>query len=310
MENKSRREFLKTVSKAALTATGSLLIRPLFPNIAPVLSASPETTDLFVVEGTDYRALVREGFKQMGGIQRFVKKGDSVVIKPNAAWSRTPEQAANTHPDIVAEVVRVCKEAGAGKVEVIEHPCDNYKSSFRISGFEEAVEKAGSRLYSLSETQGFSTVNLPEAKILKKPDVATQILNADCFINMPIAKSHGSARLTMAMKNHMGAVKDRRIFHTTDLDQCIADISSFLRPDLTIMDHTRVMTTRGPKGPGNVVILNKVVFGTDQVAIDAYGTSLFGMKPDDLGYLRAAKEMNLGITDLDKINIKNTKLSQ
>ena len=303
-KKQSRRQFIKTLGKAAISATGAVLAGPVLPRIGPVL-ASVDTTDIFVVNGRNHRALVREGIKQLGGIERFVKKGDSVVIKPNAAWSRTPEQAANTNPEVVSEVVRICREAGAGRVEVVEHTCDNYRSSFRISGIQEAVEKAGARMFSLSETQGFTDVRIPEGKTLNNSEVSSQILSADCFINIPVAKSHGSARLTMAMKNHMGAIRDRLYFHRTDLDQCIADISSFLRPDITILDQTRIMTAKGPKGPGPVKVLDRIVVGTDQVAIDTYGTTTFGLRPEDIGYLMSAREMKIGITDFDRINIKD-----
>ena len=106
------------------------------------------------------------------------------------------------------------------------------------------------------------------------------------------------------MKNHMGAVRDRWFFHRNDLHQCIADISSYLRPDLTILDCTRILTTRGPKGPGKVTTLNRIVAGYDQVAIDSYGTTLFDMEPGDIGYLRAARKMALGATDLSRLTIK------
>jgi len=240
---------------------------------------------------------------------RFLKPGGKVVIKPNAAWSRTPEQAADTNPVLISELIYACRKAGAGEIIAVENPCDNYKSAFRISGIESAVKAAGAKMIPLVETGDFTAVTIPRGKVLKFAQVGKKILEADLYINIPIAKVHKSAGLTMAMKNHMGAVKDRWFFHKNDLHQCIADISSYLRPDLTILDCTRILTTRGPKGPGDVKVLDRVIMGTDQVAIDSYGATLFGMNPGDIGYLKAAGAMGLGVTDLSAIRVKEHSIS-
>ena len=245
----------------------------------------------------------------MGFPGRFLKPGGKVVIKPNAAWSRAPEQAATTNPILISELIAACREAGAGEVIAAENPCDNYKSAFRVNGIEEAVKAAGTKLIPLVKTGDFTAVTIPRGKVLKSAQVGKKLLDADLYINVPIAKVHGAARLTMAMKNHMGAVKDRWFFHKNDLHQCIADISSFLRPDLTILDCTRILTTRGPKGPGDVKVLDRVIMGVDQVAIDSYGTTLFGMKPGDIGYLKAAAKMKLGVTDLSAIRVTEHSIS-
>jgi uncharacterized protein (DUF362 family) len=301
----TRREFLKTLLKGASIFAISTISNPLrILHKGEKVFAEPSTApDLYVLEGTDYKKLIREGFNAIGGINKFVKNGSYVVLKPNAAWARKPEEAGNTHPDLIEETIRLCLEAGAKKVDVIEHSCDNCKSSFKISGIEEAVKKAGGKMISLSETNTFKETNIPSGKILKKAEIASQVFEADCFINMPIAKSHGSATLTMSMKNHMGIVKDRGFFHSNGLHQCIADISSLINPHLTIMDCTRILLTRGPKGPGDVKVLNKVIFGTDQVAIDSLGSTYFGFKPSDIGHIKIAGEMKLGKTDIENFNI-------
>jgi uncharacterized protein (DUF362 family) len=304
--NLSRRDFLKTLIKGTAFLAISAFTSPLRLNNRNVFAfAEPtsNTPDIYVLEGTNYKKLIQEGFNVLGGVDRFLKPGNYVVIKPNAAWSRKPEEAGNTHPDLVYETIRMCFSAGAKKVDVIEHTCDNSQSSFKISGIEEAVKHAGAKMISLSESKAFKEFTLPEAKILKKAEIASQVFEADCFINIPIAKSHSSATLTMSMKNHMGIVKDRGFFHSNGLHQCIADISSFVKPHLTILDCTRILLTNGPKGPGEVKVLNKIVLGTDQIAVDSLGATYFGYKPHDIGYIKIAGEMNIGKTDINKINI-------
>lgn len=304
----TRREFLKLLVNSVSILVLSSLISPykLFRKTGH-LFAEPANPDLFVLECTDYKKLIREGFNNLGGIEKFVKPGNYVVLKPNAAWERKPQDAATTHPDLVEETIRLCLQAGARKVDIIEHTCDNWQNSFKITGIADAVKRAGGNLISLSESGTFREIEIEKAKTLKKAMVASQVLEADVFINMPIAKDHGSATLTMGMKNHMGIVKDRGIFHTNGLHQCIADITSYIKPNLIIMDCTRILTTNGPKGPGNVRILNKIILGTDQVAVDSLGATYFGYKPHDIGYIKIANEMGLGRSDIENLTICEKK---
>lgn len=303
----TRREFLKTIIKGVslLALGGSIPFRGLFSKSNNLFAEPSREPDLYVLESTNYKKLIQEAFKCMGGIEKFVKPGNYVVIKPNAAWERKPEEAGNTHPDLVEEAVRLCLSAGARKVDVIDHTCDNWKNSFKISGIADAVKKAGGNMISLSEGNPFKEYTIEKAKILKKAEIATHVFSADCFISMPIAKDHSSATLTMAMKNYMGVVKDRGFFHVNGLHQCIADISSFIKPHLVILDCTRIMLNHGPKGPGDVKVLNKIIVGKDHAAVDSLGTTYFGMKPHDIGYIKIANEMNLGRTDIENLNIIN-----
>lgn len=305
----TRREFLKASLKGvSFLALSTILSSKGISYGENLLPSKKEEPDLYVIEGTDYKKLIDEVFNVLGGIKKFIKQGDYVVIKPNTAWERTPEQAGNTHPDLVEETVRLCLSAGARKVDVIDHTCDNAENSFKISGVGEAVKRAGGNMISLADVKTFKEVSIEKAKIIKKAHVAAQILEADFFINMPIAKTHSSATLTMGMKNHMGLVKDRLIFHIRGLHQCIADISVFVKPDLIIMDCTRILLTNGPKGPGDVKILNKIVIGKDQVAVDSYGATLFGYKPLDIGHIRIAEEMGIGRADLENLKIEQKNI--
>lgn len=310
MQECTRREFLKQIAMGAAVMAASNALAPikLFGAKENVLSGV-EKTKLNVFSGKDYTQLIRQGFEEIGGIEKFVGKNSYVVIKPNASWSRTPEQAGNTHPLLVSETIKLCLQAGAKKVDVIDHCCDNYKSAFKISGIAQAVKQAGGKMIALSTADTFREVTIPKAKQLKNAAVAEQLLDADCFINMPIAKDHSAATLTMAMKNYMGVVKDRWVFHSKDLHQCIADISSFIKPNLVIMDCTRILLTNGPKGPGKVKILDKIVMGTDHVAVDALGTTYFGLKPNDIKYLKIAGQMGIGQADLNKIQVVEKQIA-
>jgi len=301
----TRRDFLKSMT----TAVFSVLFSPLVPKKSV---AMPKTEGargfISVANGTDKAALVDAVLDQLGGIQRYVNKGDSVAIKPNAAWSRTPEEAANVHPDILTRMIDLCYAAGAKEVKVVEHTCDNSKSAFKISGIQKAVKCTRASLRSLEKPSDFIKVDVPQGIKVKTAHISKVIHSADVFINMPIAKSHGAATLTLGMKNHMGAVEDRWFFHRNDLHQCIADVSTVLQPDLTLIDATRIMTTNGPKGPGNVRVVNKIIAGTDQVALDSYAATLFDMAGEDIGHIQAAYEHGLGEIDLAKIEIKEVNI--
>ena len=300
----SRRDFLKTVISFIITT----FIATLFPKKVLSIPSSPAAgkSILAVSSGKNKKEILKSALRSLGGIERWVKSGSRVVIKPNFAWSRTPEEAANVHPELVNTLIHLCYEAGARHVLVVEHPCDNYKSAFKINGFYDALAgtKADSR--ALGDSKDFVTVDVPQGKKLKKVDIAKDIQDADVFINMPIAKTHGSATVTAGMKNHMGAVKNRWYFHINDLHQCIADVSTVLQPDLIIVDATRLMLTNGPKGPGEVRIEDKVIVGTDQVAVDSYAATLFGYKGSDIGHIMKAYEHGLGEIDLDNVEIKTS----
>ena len=298
----TRRDFLKSLSAFVLSS--------LFSSAVPekTLASSPRKPDripfLSVARGKDKAALVDAVLDPLGGMSAFVKKGDRVTIKPNAAWSRTPEQAANVHPEILKRIINMCYESGARDVRVVEHTCDNYRSAFKINGIREAVSETRASLHPLENKGDFVSVSVPKGIRLKKARIAKAIVDADVYINVPIAKTHGAATLTLSMKNHMGAVEDRWFFHMNDLHHCIADVSTVLQPDLTIVDATRIMTTNGPKGPGDVRVEDTLIAGNDQVALDAYATTLFDYTVDDVPYIRYAYEHGLGEIDMSKMTVK------
>jgi uncharacterized protein (DUF362 family) len=235
----------------------------------------------------------------------FVKKGDFVVIKPNIAWARPADAAATTDPAVVAAIVKMCKEAGAGDILVIDHTCDTPSDMvFSLTGIKEAAEKAGARVMTASNQSMFRSIEIPNGKTLKNDEVLKDVLKADVFINVPKAKVHSSCKLTLGMKNHMGIIWDRGRWHQSGLDQCIAEFAGAVKPDLIILDATKILMTNGPKGPGDIKEMGQVIAGTDQVAVDAYGTTLFGMKPTDVEHIKLASAAGLGEIDYKKLMVK------
>ena len=279
------------------------------PVIPPQEQTGPTATefpDLVVVRKGDPESLARKTLELLGGMKRFVKKGDNVIIKPNIGPAmRTYEYAATTNPWLVAAVVKLCLEAGAGKVRVMDKPFSgSAESGFVNSGIREQVEKAGGVIELMSHLKYVAT-DIPLGKDIKKWDIYEDIVKADVLINMPIAKQHSASRLTLGMKNLMGTINSAQMFHT-NLHQRIADLASRVRPTLTIVDAIRILTANGPTG-GNlkdVKQLDTVIAGTDIVAVDSYCTSLFGLRPEDVPYIVIAAAMGLGSSSLDSLVIK------
>jgi len=285
-----RKEFLKSIAFAAAGLSVGKWKGP------REIEAAPQQGSPFIslAKGSDNEAVTRRAVAKAGGLQRLVKKGSSVLIKPNIAWNRTPEQAANTHPDVVAALVKLCLEAGAGRVTVMDNTCNSAKVTYVTSGVAAAAEKAGA---TIAWAKDYRKCAIPGAKILKEADVLAEVLDCDLFINVPVVKVHGGTKVTLSMKNLMGVVKDRGFFHRSGIHQCIADISSFVKPGLIVLDATRMLTTNGPQGPGIVKEPHMVAAGFDPVAIDAWGTRLLGLAPLSIEHIRIAEETGLGSAD-------------
>ena len=301
-ERISRREFLK---KAA--------IRGLAAYTAPMLlktgMAEETYPDLVLVEGENPAQIVRKAVEAIGGMKRFVRRGDIVAVKPNIAWNRRPEQAATTNPDVVAEVVKMCLEAGAKQVKVFDLPCESPRMTYRRSGIEKAAKKAGAKVI-YPDKRKIKEVAIPEGENIKSWPMFTEALEADVLINIPIAKHHTAARLTMAIKNLMGVLGGERGALHPHLHQNLADLSTRIKPHLDILDAYRIMIAHGPTGgrPQDVKLAKKVIVGTDIVAVDSLGATLFGLKGEDIGYIRNAHRMGVGEINLDKLKIERLKI--
>jgi len=298
-----RREFLKI---AGISGIG-ISIPSSIDTVLNSAEASPGSS-IVVASGKSPSKITRAAIDAFGGISKFVSKGDVVVIKPNMAWDRVPEQAANTNPDVVGTVVKLCLEAGAKKVKVFDRSVNDPRRCYVQSGIAAAAKSAGADVIHIDERK-FRNMQI-NGKALKTWPIYEDILDADKMINVPIAKHHGLAKLTMSMKNWMGVMGGRRSQIHQDIDQSLVDLSMAIKPVLSVLDAVRILTANGPQG-GNladVKQMDTVIVGSDQVAIDSFGATLFGMKGSDLGYVRLADRAGLGIMDLSKVDIKHIKL--
>jgi uncharacterized protein (DUF362 family) len=263
-----------------------------------------ERFDLSVARGHGPAANTRAAIALLGGMGAFVKSGATVVVKPNLLTARPPEDGVSTNPIVVGTIVAMCVEAGAKDVIVLDQPTSEPQSTFQISGIADATRKAGGRVKILTD-RNFESVAIPKGRLLSSLPIVKDVFQADTFINVPIAKTHSLAGLTMAMKNLMGIMGDPRSVMHTDFDQKIVDLNTLVKPHLVVLDATRILFRNGPTGggPQDTKHLDTVIAGTSQVSVDAYGTTLFGMRPTDLAYLVNAHARGLGEIDLKKLRI-------
>ncbi len=262
-----------------------------------------------VVQGGEPKELVQTALENLGGMKRFVSKNDSVVVKPNIAWDRTPEQAACTNPDVVAEVVRQCWQAGAKRVIVTDCSCNEPRRCYHRSGIQAAALAAGAEVI-LPDTEKFREVEMGGV-VLKNWPVFGPFLDADKVINLPIAKHHSLVGCTLGMKNWYGILGGERNRLHQQIHQSLADLASFMLPTVTLLDAYRILVRNGPTG-GNledVELKKTMVAGTDPVAIDAYAAKAWwNLDPAQLPYLEMTQARGLGTVDYDKLPVKFSKL--
>jgi uncharacterized protein (DUF362 family) len=278
------------------------------PTTTTAGSTPPETVpslpDLAVFRGAGPEANVRAAIAALGGMEHFVSKGARVVLKPNVLTGRAPEYATTTNPTVVGTLASMCYEAGADQVVVLDRPTSSARAAFDVSQIEASANAADAQVKYLTD-RNFENIALPEGRVLTSWPLVTDVFEADVFINIPIGKTHGMAGLTLAMKNLMGIMGGSRGLIHLDFTQKIVDLCTLVRPHLVVLDSTRILTRNGPTG-GNlddVRTLDTIVAGTDQVAVDAYGATLFGMQPQDLDYLKTAAERGVGVIDLETLRI-------
>ncbi len=299
-----RRDFLK---KGFLYGLSGSVVASASGFFTKVFGQGSSHPDLVAVRGADPVAMYKRGIEEIGGMGRFVKRGQTVVVKPNIGWDVSPERAANTNPDLVKAIVESCYEAGARRVLAFDHTCDNWQRSYKNSGIEDAVRDANGQIVPGNAERYYQEIDIPGAKRLKGVKVHELILESDLYINVPVLKHHGSTSLTIAMKNLMGVVWDRRFYHRNDLHQCIADFCLYERkPALNIVDAYLVMTQNGPRGTSTADLTRKqsLLISPDIVAVDAASAMIYGANPRDIGHLRIAEEMGIGSLDLGKLNIE------
>jgi uncharacterized protein (DUF362 family) len=266
--------------------------------------------EMAIIQGDDPAQLARQAVEELGGMRRFIARGDVVLVKPNIGWDRTPEQAANTNPGVVAEIVRECLNAGAKKVIVTDVSCNDARRCFQRSGIAEAAQRAGGEVL-LPDPSRFKEVDL-QGDVLHAWPVLDAFLNVDKVINIPIAKHHGLTGTTLGMKNWYGMLGGPRNQLHQKIHESLVDLADFVRPSLTIIDCYRILLRNGPTG-GNLedVLLKKtLVAGTDPVALDAYvAKSYWNLEVDSLPYLKLAAKRGLGTYEFEKVRTRIKKLS-
>jgi uncharacterized protein (DUF362 family) len=301
----NRREFFKKSSVAGI-ATYSYLK---FGN-NNLFAQTDNPFDLVAIKGGEPDAMFDKAIQSLGGMKNFVKKNQTVVIKPNIGWDTIPERAANTNPKLIKEIIKHCFDAGAKEVYIFDHTCDDWRSCYSSSGIEKVAKDAGAKVVPGNSESYYHNVDVPNGKRLKDASVHELILESDVFINVPVLKSHGGAGLTISMKNLMGIVWDRRFWHRNDLHQCIADFATFRKPDLNIVDAYAVMKRNGPRGVSedDVITMKSQIISTDIVAADAAAAKLFGKEPVDIDYINYANKLEVGTMDLTKLKINRVIL--
>ncbi len=264
--------------------------------------ADPQFPEMAVITGDDPAQLARQAVEELGGMRRFIARGDVVLVKPNIGWDRTPEQAANTNPDVVAEIVRQCSNAGAKRVLVSDVSCNDTRRCFQRSGIAEAAQRAGADVV-LPDPAMFKEVDL-QGEVLRAWPVLDLFLNVDKIINIPIAKHHSLTGTTLGMKNWYGMLGGPRHQLHQKIHESLVDLADFVRPTLTVVDCYRILVRNGPTG-GNLqdVLLKKtLVAGTDPVALDAYvAKAYWNIDASSLPYLKMAANRGLGTYEFEKV---------
>lgn len=307
----SRRSFIKTGTALGAMTMGSGLF-----GSKKKLKVPKEKFDISVVQGDNAFKATRVAIKLAGGIRKFVPKGSRVALLPNVQRNNP---GTFTNPEILRAVITLCKKAGAREINCLSW-LD--QKNWENTGLKEVVDKEGVNLVLVDKRDEslFKGVPVPNGKNLKEARIMKKFFDNDVFINMPITKDHMGNKFTGTLKNMMGlnSPKSNRTFHKpgwkTDpgdiafLDQCIADLNTVLTPDLCVVDATRLITTNGPFGPGELITPKKVIAGTDRVAIDTYCCSLWGLDPADILTIQSAARHKLGTTSLKKLKIKEFKI--
>jgi len=300
----TRRKFLKTAAAGmALGLVGS-----------PSFLEAKEDYDLVAISGEPVAA-TRKALEAMGGISRFVKKGQRVVLKPNMSFSRTPDFSATTHPLVVATAAHACIEAGAQQVLILDHTLQRAEFCLERTGIRDACKNIpGVHVLALQEKKFFHEIKIPQGKVLERVEVMKEILDSQVLINIPVAKSHSATGVSLGMKGLMGMIWDRESFHSQyNINQAIADLATVIKPQLTILDATRALASGGPGGPGEVKKPNLVIAGIDPVAVDSYGVTVVpwygqNFKGRQVEHLLVAHQRGLGKIDIDQLKILKEKV--
>ncbi|MBF0501718.1 MAG: DUF362 domain-containing protein [Candidatus Riflebacteria bacterium] len=310
-----RRDVLKVLGTSLLALSATSSMGKLFAQAAndasgaAAVGAGEAFPDVVWVENGEPEQLLIAALKEIGGMSRFISKGDTVVVKPNIGWDRTVEQAANTNPDLVAAIVKECLNAGAAKVRIFDRTCNNPQRCYGNSGIQEKAEALGAEVTHIDNDR-FTMIPLKKGQILKEWPIYQDYLDATKVINVPIAKHHGMAKVTLGMKNLMGVMGGTRgDIHNSFADK-IVDITSEILPALTIIDAYRILMNHGPQGgtAEDVKLTKTLIMSHCTVAADHAALPLFGLTPDDVEYVKNAAKRGLNKVAIDKMNMKRINL--
>jgi uncharacterized protein (DUF362 family) len=302
-----RREFFKKSLAVGAAVYGASL----FGWIDPVAAQDPAAMpDLVAVKNGEPDVMFDQAIAAMGGIGKFVKQGQTVVIKPNIGWNRAPETGANTNPVLVKRIVEHCVKAGAKKVYVFDNGVDSSLQTYKTSGIEEAAKAGGAIVAPAHQEKYYQEVTIPGAQKLKTTKVHELLLEPHVLINVPVLKHHSSSQLTIAMKNLMGVVWNRGTYHWKGLHECIAEFCLLRKPNLNVVDAYRVTMAHGPNNARetDLSLQKTLLISQDIVAIDAAAAKIFGIEPEKVGYIRLGHEKKIGNMNLEGRNIKRITL--
>jgi len=275
----------------------------------PSFSFAKEEYDLAVISGEPVAA-TKKALEVFGGISRFVKKGIRVVLKPNMSFARTPDVGTTTHPLVVATVAEACIRAGARQVLILDYTLHRAELCLERTGIREACRNiSGVYVQAVQERKFFKEIPIPQGKVLDRVEVIKEVLDCDVLINLPVAKSHSATGVSLGIKGLMGLIWDRESFHSrVNINHALSDLATVIKPQLTILDATRALTTGGPGGPGKVIKTDLIIAGTDPVAVDSYGVSIapwYGQnfKGRQVEHLLFAHQRGMGKIDTDQLKI-------
>jgi len=299
-----RRDFFIKTAGAGIAAGAALSLG----GYNKLWASNPASAayDMVAVMGGEPDSMFDKGISALGGISNFVKKGQTVVIKPNMAWDRSPEVAANTNPLLIKRIVEHCIRAGADKVYVFDHTTHNWVKAYKNSGIEKAAKSAGAKIVPADTEKYYHEIQIPDAKVLVKTKVHELILESDVFINVPVLKHHSSTKMTASLKNLMGNVWDRGWWHSNNLHQCIADYATHeKKPTLNVIDCYRVMMRNGPQGVSvsDVAEMKAQIISADMIAADVAASRMMKLDPEKVDYIPLASELGIGRMDIENLNI-------
>jgi uncharacterized protein (DUF362 family) len=323
-----RREFLRRAGMTGLAVAGSgvgagLLYDPRGGDqfFRDVQVAAAKTLPSFAVDsgssavamaiarGTDAGAMVRAAIGEMGGIARFIRPGDSVLLKPNVAFDRAPLLGATTSPAVLKAVAELCREAGAKKIIVADNPINQPEGCFFKSGIKAAADEIGAELM-LPRRSSFEEVKIDGEVLGTWTTFYEPFAVADKVIGIAPCKDHNLCSGSMTMKNWYGMLGGRRNQFHQAIHGIISDFPHMVKPTLVVLDATRVLMRNGPTGGSlsDVAVGDTLVVGTDMVAVDTFGYSLLGRDAANLSYLHKAAERGLGSTDWKRLNWREIRV--